>query len=122
FIPSSGAAGSQPAVAVAPRTETRRAESAPLHSTPSKPAAGSFAQRTTRRVLKNGIILDVVENHSVPTVAIRGLVFAGDTAAPPSNPVIPAMTARMLQRGTKSRTKEQIGELLDGVGATRAYG
>ncbi|MGZ5448090.1 MAG: M16 family metallopeptidase [Thermoanaerobaculia bacterium] len=84
--------------------------------------ASKFASRTTRRVLENGIILDVVENHSVPTVAIRGLAFAGDTAATADKPAIAALTAKMLQRGTKSRTKEQIGALLDGVGATRFYG
>jgi zinc protease len=87
-----------------------------------KPATGSFAQRTTRKVLANGIILDVVENHAVPTVAIRGLAFAGDIHAPAGKPALPALTARMLQRGTTSRTKEQIGTLLDDAGATRFYG
>ncbi|MEA2465719.1 MAG: zinc protease [Acidobacteriota bacterium] len=86
-----------------------------------KRASGSFAQRTTRRVLPNGIIVDVIENHSVPTVAIRGIAFAGDIAAPAGKPSIPALTAKMLARGTKSRTKEQIGKLLDDVGATRSY-
>ncbi|HJQ35515.1 MAG TPA: pitrilysin family protein [Thermoanaerobaculia bacterium] len=89
---------------------------------PSSPATGSFAKRTTRKVLANGIILDVVENHSVPTVAIRGMAFAGDTTAPAGKPAIAALTARMLARGTKSRTKEQIGAQLDAVGATRFYG
>jgi zinc protease len=88
---------------------------------PRKPASGSFAQRTVRKVLKNGIIVDVVENHAVPTVAIRGLAFAGDNAAPAGKRALPALTARMLQRGTKSRTKEQISKLLDDVGASRAY-
>ncbi len=84
-------------------------------------ASGSFAKRTTRKVLANGIILDVVENHSVPTVAIRGMAFAGDTTSPAGKPAIASLTAKMLQRGTKSRTKEQIGELLDNVGANRNY-
>jgi zinc protease len=84
-------------------------------------ARHSFAQRTTRKVLPNGIILDVVENHSVPTVAIRGMSFAGDTTSPAGKPALAALTARMLVRGTKSRSKEQIGALLDNVGATRSY-
>jgi zinc protease len=83
--------------------------------------SGSFAKRTTRKVLANGIILDVVENHSVPTVAIRGMAFAGDTTSPAGKPALAALTARMLARGTKSRSKEQIGALLDNVGATRSY-
>lgn len=97
----------------------------PHHTVASKPAASndkrSFAARTTRKVLSNGIIVDVVENHSVPTVAIRGIAFAGETSAPAGKPALPALTAKMLLRGTKSRTKEQIGALLDNAGATRSY-
>ncbi len=88
---------------------------------PAVRAAGSFAKRTTRKVLKNGIVLDVIENHSVPTVAIRGLLFAGDTSAPAGKPALPALTANMLDRGTKSRTKEQIGAQLDAVGAAMSF-
>ncbi|HEX7807281.1 MAG TPA: insulinase family protein, partial [Thermoanaerobaculia bacterium] len=98
-------------------------------STPSsssaKPApamnTSSFAKRTTRKVLKNGLIVDIVENHAVPTVSVRGLVLAGDTSAPANKPAIPALTTKMLQRGTKSRTKEEIGKLLDDVGANRTW-
>ncbi|HYI13018.1 MAG TPA: pitrilysin family protein [Thermoanaerobaculia bacterium] len=89
---------------------------------PAKAAAGTFAQRTTRKVLKNGIIVDVIENHAVPTVAFRALVLAGETGAPAGKPALPALTAKMLQRGTKTRTKEEIGKLLNDVGAARAYG
>ena len=85
------------------------------------PVKRSFASRTVRKVLANGIILDVVENRAVPTVAIRGIAVAGNTAAPPGKPALAALTAKMLQRGTVTRTKEQIGALLDDVGATRAY-
>jgi zinc protease len=91
----------------------------------AKPAAmntSSFAKRTTRKVLKNGLIVDIVENHAVPTVSVRGLVLAGDTSAPAGKPAIPALTAKILQRGTKSRTKEEIGKLLDDVGANRTWG
>lgn len=80
-----------------------------------------FAQRTTRKVLGNGVIVDVLENPAVPTVAVRALAFAGDAAAPPGKPALPALMAKMLSRGTASRTKEAIGALLDDVGATRSY-
>ncbi len=94
---------------------------APRGRAEARPTSSSFAARTTRKVLKNGLILDVVENHSVPTVAINGLVFAGNTAVPQNKRAIATLTSKMLQRGTKSRTKEQIGALLDDVGATRNY-
>ncbi|HEV7240838.1 MAG TPA: pitrilysin family protein [Thermoanaerobaculia bacterium] len=121
FVPGEkpGGAGVPPAQQAA--QQTPQATQPGQDARAPKRAAGSFAQRTTRKVLKNGIILDVVENHSVPTVAIRGLAFAGDTAVPAGKPAIAALTAKMLQRGTKSRTKEQIGALLDDVGATRFY-
>jgi zinc protease len=105
-----------------PGESARRAGEGPAAVAPPVASAktASFAARTTRRVLPNGVIVDVVENHAVPTVAIRGLVFAGD-AATPSKPALAQLTAKMLPRGTTSRTKEQITELLDGVGATRFY-
>ncbi len=80
-----------------------------------------FAQRTARKVLANGLIVDVVENRGVPTVAVRGIAFAGDTAAPAGKRALPALAAKMLARGTTARTKEQIGAILDDVGATRTY-
>ena len=90
-----------------------------------KPVAGStskpFAQRTLRKVLANGVIVDVMENRAVPTIAVRGLVFAGTATAPTGQPALPALVAKMLSRGTTSRTKEEIGARLDDVGATRTY-
>ncbi|MEJ1974565.1 MAG: pitrilysin family protein [Lacunisphaera sp.] len=124
FVPT---ARSEAAV-VAPVT----AGAAPL-VTPPEPAAvkpsaakaavtASFAARTTRRVLANGIVLDVIEDHANPTVALRGLAFAGDCTEPAVARALPDLTARLLQRGTTKRSKETIGALLDGVGATRTYG
>lgn len=112
-----------PVAPAAPATSTPVAKSTEA-ATPAKPASNdkrTFAARTTRKVLANGIIVDVVENRSVPTVAIRGIAFAGETSAPAGKPALPQLTAKMLQRGTKSRTKEEIGQLLDNVGATRTY-
>ena len=122
FIPAANVKKAEAAGVVRASSAPPAPQGAPEARTTPKAATGTFAQRTTRRVLPNGIILDVVENHAVPTVAVRGIAFAGDVAAPQGNPMIPVLTARMLQRGTKTRTKEQIGALLDGVGATRAYG
>ena len=83
--------------------------------------ARPFAERTLHRVLPNGVVVDVVENHSVPTVAIRGSVAAGNAAAPAGRPALPSLTEKMLARGTTTRTREQISALLGDVGATRRY-
>jgi len=88
-------------------------------NTRSAPAVSprSFAARTLRRVLANGVTLDVVENHAVPTVAINGVVFAGGMAGPAGAPAIPQLTARMLDRGTKTRDKRALARVLDDAGA-----
>jgi zinc protease len=124
FVPRTSGAAAAPAAGppASPPAVTAASTPPPTRRAEARPPSSSFAKRTTRKVLKNGLIVDVIENHSVPTVAIRGLAFAGDVTAPAGKPSIPALTAKMLQRGTKSRTKEQIGALLDDVGATRAYG
>ncbi|HVT45229.1 MAG TPA: pitrilysin family protein [Thermoanaerobaculia bacterium] len=83
----------------------------------SKRASGSFASRTVRKVLENGLIVDVVENRAVPTVAVRGIVFAGDSTAAAGNAAVPRLTAMMLQRGTKTKTKQQMADLIEGRGA-----
>jgi zinc protease len=124
FVPAPAAKKAEavtPAAAVAANPPATAAVSA-VAPAAAAPVKASFAQRTTRKVLANGLILDVIENHAVPTVAIRGAAVAGDTAAPPGKPALPALVAKMLPRGTATRSKEQIGALLDDVGASRSYG
>jgi zinc protease len=74
-----------------------------------------------RKVLANGFIVDVVRNPAVPTVAVRGVVAAGRMTAPAAQPALADLAGQMLARGTTTRTKEQIGALLDDVGSTRSY-
>jgi zinc protease len=95
---------------------------APVSGAPPDAATpATFAARTVRRVLPNGITLDVVRNRATPTVAIRGMIVGGDASAPAGRRVLPSLLARVLERGTESRTREEIGALLDDVGATRGY-
>jgi zinc protease len=121
FVP--GAVPKRPEVAnVVPTTLPVATPEPAVAARPAAPTVKrTFAERTVRKVLPNGIILDVMETRAVPTVAIRGIAIAGEATAPPGKPALPALVARMLQRGTTSRTKEQIGALLDDVGATRSY-
>ncbi|HEY7727946.1 MAG TPA: insulinase family protein, partial [Candidatus Eisenbacteria bacterium] len=81
-----------------------------------------FAQRTHHRVLQNGITLDVLENHSVPTVAVQGIVLAGQMTAPAGQPAVPGLTAEMLSRGTRTADKRTIAARLDDVGAGLGIG
>jgi len=113
FVPGAKVAAPMPSPPAKTGGEGGRRPDEGASVSATKVSKKSFAERTTRKVLRNGIIVDVIENHTVPTVAIRGLVFAGDSAAPAGKPAVADLTARMLTRGTKTRTKEQIGALLD---------
>ena len=83
---------------------------------PGEPVRATFAARTLHRVLPNGITLDVLANHAVPTVAVYGIILAGRVYAP-EKPALAQLTAMMLERGTKTRNKRAIAAQLDGVGA-----
>ena len=83
----------------------------------TEPERASFARRTLHRVLGNGITLDVLANHAVPTVAVNGIVLAGRMHEPPGKPALPQLTAMMLERGTTTRDKRAIAARLDGIGA-----
>ncbi|HEY2924472.1 MAG TPA: pitrilysin family protein, partial [Candidatus Eisenbacteria bacterium] len=83
----------------------------------SEEARSTFAQRTVHRVLGNGITVDVLANHAVPTVAVHGIVLAGRMHNPKEKPAVAQLTAMMLERGTKAQNKRAIAARLDGVGA-----
>jgi len=78
-------------------------------------ASSRFSERTLHRVLPNGIILDVVANRAVPTVALYGVALAGKQETPGS--AVPQLTAMMLARGTKSHDKKALSQALENAGA-----
>ncbi|MGH7680898.1 MAG: M16 family metallopeptidase [Candidatus Eiseniibacteriota bacterium] len=81
-------------------------------------SSATFAGRTLHRVLPNGVILNVLQNRAVPTVAVYGIVLAGRQEAPAGKPAVPQLTAAMLTRGTTTHDKRTITTLLDNVGAS----
>ncbi len=121
FVPQpANAPRAQSIPATPPAREVARSATPPPATTAATQKV-SFAQRTERRVLPNGIVVDVVRNPAAPTVAIRGMAFAGDSASAADQPATAALTAKMLSRGTISRNKEEIGRVLEQAGATRSY-
>ncbi|MEO8311308.1 MAG: pitrilysin family protein [Caldimonas sp.] len=123
--PAATAPAPAPIKAVANEAAATKAAAIPVVARPPLPAATTaavpFATRTVRKVLPNGLVVDVVENHTVQTVAVRGLVMAGNAHATAAQSALPALTGKMLSRGTTTRSKEEIGALLAGVGADRRY-
>ncbi len=84
-----------------------------------KSAATTEAKRPAPRrvVLPNGLTLIVQENHSNKTVALTGLVKAGENFEPSGKYGLSGLTAGMLSRGTTHATALQLALTLESVGA-----
>ncbi len=66
--------------------------------------------------LKNGMKVFVVENHKLPRVTLS-LVFDHEPVMEGENAGYVDMVGTMLRRGTTTRTKEQLDEAIDFIGA-----
>lgn len=77
----------------------------------------TFAARTRRYELPNGLILLVLENHANPTVSLSGAFRAGEFFNPPEKDGLASLTASMLNKGTAKRSKIEIAEELESAGA-----
>lgn len=71
--------------------------------------------------LKNGLKVIVVENHKLPRVSFS-LIIDRDPILEKDKVGYISMAGEMLRRGTRNRTKDQIDEQVDFIGATLATG
>jgi zinc protease len=85
---------------------------------PASQGGSGFASRTVRTQSSNGSSLLVLENHATPTIAVRGSFRAGSYFEPRDKPGLARITAEMLERGTRKRTKLEIASALESVGAS----
>jgi zinc protease len=76
-----------------------------------------LASRVVRTELETGAVLLVLENPATPTVSLRGSLRAGSYFEPREKPGLARITAGMLERGTRRRSKLQLASDLEGVGA-----
>jgi zinc protease len=76
-----------------------------------------FSARVARSELPTGAVLLVLENRATPTVSLRASLRAGSYFEPRDKPGLARLTAEMLERGTRRRTKLEIAGALEGVGA-----
>jgi zinc protease len=81
----------------------------------------SFSARIARSELPTGATLLVLENQATPTVAFRASLRAGAYFNPKDKPGLARVTAEMLERGTKKRTKLQLANDIESVGAEIEY-
>lgn len=105
--------------AIAPRGD--KSSDAVEALTPESVGQSKFASRVNRTELKNGATLLVLENKSTPTFSLRASFRAGSYFEPRDKPGLAQITADMLERGTKKRSKLQIAGDLEAVGAEMAF-
>jgi zinc protease len=89
--------------------------------TPQSVGHSNFASRVVRTEISSGATLLVLENHATPTISLRGSFRAGSYFEPRDKPGLAQITANMLERGTKRRTKLQLAHDLESVGAQLAF-
>lgn len=90
---------------------------------PSRPPPPLKAQpvrfpRVGRDTLANGLRLVVIENHEQPVVSVRLYLPAGATADPKGEAGLADLTASLVDKGTTTRSAEQIASAVEGVGAS----
>ena len=72
----------------------------------------------TRHRLKNGVILLVSENQSLPLVSMSAFVLAGSDQNTMDQPGTAAMTARLLDEGTRSYKVHEIAQIVESSGGS----
>ena len=101
-----------------PHTERGdKSSEAAVANTPASVTRSSFAARVARVELPTGAVALVLENRATPTISLRGSLRAGSYFEPRDKPGLARITADMLERGTRRRTKLQLANDLESVGA-----
>ena len=85
---------------------------------PTAAIAAAGKPQAVRRVMPNGLVVIVYENHANPSVAICGTLRAGAIFDPADKPGLASFTAYMLDRGTTTRDWKAIGQQIDDMGAS----
>src|SRR5688500_360359 len=72
----------------------------------------------TREVLPNGLTVIAKETSTTPAVTLHIGLHAGTIYDPPGQTGVAHFVARTIDRGTRSRSADQIAEELDGSGVS----
>jgi zinc protease len=72
--------------------------------------------------LKNGMTVQLLEDHRVPFVTFNLGIKAGSTLEPPTALGLSSITAEMVTEGTRKKTSKQIAEEIDFIGGGLSAG
>lgn len=75
-----------------------------------------------RRVMKNGMILLVSPQPSIPIVSVQMIIRAGALRDPEGKEGLASLTADLLDEGTQTRSSTEIAEAIDFVGGSLSTG
>lgn len=85
-------------------------------SVESQPA---FAEIKPKQiVMKNGLTILLIEQHSLPIVSVEALIKSGSVDDPFDRAGVANLTASLLDEGTQKRSSTQIAEEIDFIGAS----
>jgi zinc protease len=88
-----------------------------MNETPTA-ARGISPETVTRTVLDNGMVVIVYPNPAIPALNMSLTFEAGAIYDPPERDGLAAFTARILRRGTRRKTFEQLNEETEERGIT----
>lgn len=94
----------------------------PTEPPPALEATDVAFPAVAQDTLSNGLRLVVVENREQPVVSVRLYVPAGEVSDPEGKTGVANLTARVLDKGTESRTAAEIASTVEGVGASLDVG
>src|SRR5882672_3127144 len=69
------------------------------------------------RTLPNGLVVQVVENHALPLVAVRVVIQGGSLVDPAGKSGLFTLDTLLLRDGTTSMTGDQLAQAIDERGA-----
>lgn len=107
------------------RTALTTAVLKPIGAVAEKETAGADFEATsevTRVVLPNGVTLLLKEDRNVPLVHVRGYFRGGSRLETAENNGAFNLMARMMRRGTRARSADEIAAAIDGMGGTLGLG
>lgn len=81
----------------------------------------SYAARTQRYQLDNGLTLLALENRTSPAVALSGYLIAGDYFNPPGKDLLADISAAMLNKGTRRHSKFELADRMESSGARLSF-
>lgn len=86
------------------------------------PYAGAAEIDVHREVLKNGLVLQVVERHALPMVSVELALHAGARYDVPERAGTASLVAALITEGTQTRTGPDIAEEIEFVGGSLGAG